>query len=107
MKHQTLRKISGTPEKLTLPDYQAFDVSHVLAMSGDDHEIANDILTTFIKNYPNDIQELESAGAIQDAAFIKDTAHRIKGSALYLGNDPLSGVAKELEKRSAKGELDS
>ncbi|MDK9738103.1 transporter substrate-binding domain-containing protein [Vibrio sp. D404a] len=100
-----IQEISGTPEELTLPDYQAFDVSHVLAMSGDDHEIANDILTTFIKNYRNDIAELESAGAIQDGSFIKDTAHRIKGSALYLGNDPLSGVAKELEKSSARGDL--
>ncbi|WP_434763125.1 ATP-binding protein [Vibrio fortis] len=88
-----------------LPDYQEFDISHVLAMSGDDHDIATDILTTFVKNYPMDIAELESAGAIQDADFVKDTAHRIKGSALYLGNDPLSSVAKELEKSAAQGDM--
>ncbi len=94
-----------SPNELILPAFEAFNVDHVLSMSGEDQDIALDILDTFIKNYKNDIQELEATGAIQDALAIKDTAHRIKGSALYLGNDPLSTVAKDIEKNALKNDL--
>ncbi|WP_171736964.1 transporter substrate-binding domain-containing protein [Vibrio sp. 99-70-13A1] len=91
--------------EFSLPEFETFNVAHVLSMSGEDEEIALDILDTFVKNYQNDIQELEAAGAIQDALMIKDIAHRIKGSALYLGNDPLSTVAKDIEKNALKNDL--
>ncbi|MBW3698095.1 transporter substrate-binding domain-containing protein [Vibrio sp. T187] len=100
-------ELLDTNGALALPEIVAFDPSHVLAMSGDDQDIALDILDTFINNYLIDIEELESVGAIQDAALIKDTAHRIKGSALYLGNDPIASVAKQLEKEAAVSNLDN
>ncbi|MGB1320413.1 MAG: Hpt domain-containing protein, partial [Vibrio gallaecicus] len=100
-----LTEEQASPNELILPAFEAFNVDHVLSMSGEDQDIALDILDTFIKNYKNDIQELEATGAIQDALAIKDTAHRIKGSALYLGNDPLSTVAKDIEKNALKNDL--
>ena len=100
-----LTEEQASPNELILPAFEAFNVNHVLSMSGEDEDIALDILDTFVKNYKNDIQELEATGAIQDALAIKDTAHRIKGSALYLGNDPLSTVAKDIEKNALKNDL--
>ncbi len=89
----------------SLPDTESFEPSHVLAMSGDDQDIALDILETFLNNYLNDIDELLSVGASQDASAIRDTAHRIKGSALYLGNEPIATVAKALEAEAASARL--
>ncbi|WP_164684101.1 ATP-binding protein [Vibrio maerlii] len=90
-----------------IPEIEPFDPVHVLAMSGDDEEIAAEILDSFISAYQRDIQELQTVLASADTNHLKDTAHRIKGSALYLGNSALSETAKALEHESAKGSLES
>jgi HPt (histidine-containing phosphotransfer) domain-containing protein/virulence-associated protein VagC len=86
-----------------MPEYQPFNEAAVLTMSGEDIEIAKEILDTFLENYATDIQELMNAYESKDLSWLKDVSHRIKGSALYLGSDSISQVAKDLEKSSASG----
>jgi len=100
-----ISEVEHSDSILSLPETERFEPSHVLAMSGDDQEIALDILETFLNNYLNDINELQTVGESQDANAIRDTAHRIKGSALYLGNEPIAEVAKALEKEAASARL--
>ncbi len=98
-----LSRSENGSEEIVFPQYLAFDEQAVLSMSGDDVEIAKEILDTFLDNYTNDIKELNEAYESKDLSWLKDVAHRIKGSALYLGSDSLSQVAKELEHASAEG----
>jgi len=82
---------------LNLPKMQSFDVSHVLDMSGGDEGITREILQTFRDNYQLDIQALNEVFRSGNLDELKDIAHRIKGSALYLGSEGLAEVAKDLE----------
>nr|WP_285892434.1 transporter substrate-binding domain-containing protein [Vibrio intestinalis] len=83
------------------PEYIAFTPTAVLAMSGEDMDIAKEILESFLSNYQKDIDELNDAWHKQDIPELKDVAHRIKGSALYLGSEPIAEVARDLEHASA------
>lgn len=91
---------------LHLPDYDSFEPTIVIEMSGGDMDIAKEILDTFIANYRKDLSELSESGMSGDNAWLKDVAHRIKGSALYLGNHAISTVAKELEKASEANDME-
>ncbi|RJX67136.1 response regulator [Vibrio sinensis] len=92
-----IEKIESEFEQLVLPTYTPFEDTSVLAMSGDDIGIVQDILETFLANYQRDIVQLESELNSDGLVGLKDVAHRVKGSALYLGNDAISTVAKDLE----------
>ncbi|RTZ18311.1 transporter substrate-binding domain-containing protein [Vibrio aquaticus] len=101
-----LQATEPTSAPLHLPDYDAFEPTVVIEMSGGDMEIAKEILDTFIANYRNDLNEISESGVSGDNAWLKDVAHRIKGSALYLGNHAIATVAKDLEKASEANDME-
>ncbi|MDN3681040.1 ATP-binding protein [Vibrio tapetis subsp. quintayensis] len=74
-----------------------FHPEHILLMCGDDMYIALDILTSFVDNYPQDIEELAEVVAQGDMDRLKSTAHRVKGSLLYLGAQNAADQAKFIE----------
>nr|WP_253825766.1 transporter substrate-binding domain-containing protein [Vibrio sp. RE86] len=98
----SLQEVQTSVEPLVLPTYDSFDHEAVLAMSGGDLEITKEILDTFLINYEKDLTELVESSLSPDSAWLKDVAHRIKGSALYLGNNAIATVAKDLEQASAE-----
>lgn len=100
--HETSESLELALVPLELPDYDPFDHQAVLAMSGGDIEITKDILDTFLSNYEKDLTELVESSLSPDSTWLKDVAHRIKGSALYLGNSAVATVAKDLEQASAE-----
>lgn len=74
-----------------------FHPEHILLMCGDDMDIALDILTSFVDNHPQDIEELAEVVAQGDMDRLKSTAHRVKGSLLYLGAQNAAEQAKFIE----------
>jgi len=102
----SIEPVPSLSSSLVFPDYDSFNEHIVIDMSGGDIDIAKEILDTFLANYQNDLKELVESGLSGDNAWLKDVAHRIKGSALYLGNEAIATVAKELEKASEAGNME-
>lgn len=100
-----LEVLASSSPSFALPEYDPFNETIVIDMSGGDLEITQEILDTFLANYQNDLKELIESSLSGDSSWLKDVAHRIKGSALYLGNEAIATVAKELEKASEQGEM--
>ena len=87
------------------PPIEPFNIDHVMEMSGEIEEIAQEIMDTFVVNYQQDIEDIKRARDNRIAEPIRETAHRIKGSALYLGDQPLATVAKQLEVEAGNDDL--
>ncbi len=88
---------SDANKALELPPLAPFNIQHVLEASGGLEDIAYEILDTFLQNVDEDLNEFKDAVHQQDPELIRSSAHKIKGSALYLGDQPLATVAKRLE----------
>ncbi|USD67132.1 transporter substrate-binding domain-containing protein [Vibrio sp. SCSIO 43136] len=94
------------PINTLMPADYRFDSQHIVMMCGGDEEIAEEILRSFTENYHADIAELKRFAGLGDEEGVKDTAHRIKGSLLYLGATDIAEQAKLIEQGALTTELD-
>jgi len=79
----------GTPQN----DSIDFDPSYLLEDMDGDLEACNAILSAYLEDIPNKLQELDSAVTAQDALEFQRIAHSLKSASGYIG-------AKEIQKKS-------
>jgi HPt (histidine-containing phosphotransfer) domain-containing protein len=61
----------------------------------------------FLQELPSDLARLRGALGAGDASEVKETAHKIKGSAAAVGAANVSTAAAQLEKMGREGDLSS
>lgn len=80
---------------------------HVLELSGEDVEMAQEIMQIYLENSDNDITELTDAFNNKEYQKLKDVAHRIKGSVRYLGAEQLGNLAQNIEHLALQEQIDA
>ncbi|TAA48328.1 transporter substrate-binding domain-containing protein [Corallincola spongiicola] len=73
------------------------DRDHVLTLSGDDIEMAKDVMGVYLETNMEDLRDIQQALDDENYPQIKDVAHRIKGGVRYLGAVPLGDLAQHIE----------
>ena len=82
-----------------------FDQAGLLARLDDDEGFAKELLVTFLDDLSRQIAVLKGYLDRGDVAGVQSQAHAIKGVAANVGGERLRGVAAELEKIAAAGDL--
>ena len=83
------------PSAFPVVDDEEFEKLRLLA--GDDKEFMSNIISNFEKDAQRDIRALELAVAGHDWLAFKDSAHALKGAAMYLGFHQLVELAIEAQ----------
>ncbi|QFU23147.1 transporter substrate-binding domain-containing protein [Shewanella sp. YLB-09] len=84
-----------------------FNAEHLLELSGDDQDIATDILDVYLSGADEDLQQLEALVIGLEFHLLKDLAHRVKGSLRYLGALELGDISQCLELACVNEDIDS
>ncbi len=78
--------------------------AEALARLDGEREIYAELITAFLQDSQNDMDQLRDAVSVQNYEKTAYHAHKIKGAALTLGAELLSLHAENLEQASRKGE---
>ncbi len=81
-----------------------FDKTVALERAGGSAELANELFGMLHAELPSYATALRADSAQADYAAVRETAHRIKGSATYCGVPALGHAAEQLEGRLKRGE---
>ncbi len=82
-------------EKLPVIDTEEFEKLELLG-DGDD-QFMRDIITNFEGDANRDLRALESAVADHDWIVFRDSAHALKGAAMYLGLQQLAALSTQMQ----------
>jgi ammonium transporter, Amt family len=93
----------GKPRAGDVP--AGFDMSALLERCSGDEALAWRLIRLFQKNGVTDFRRLEDLVEEGDCQGIIETAHRLKGSAIYVSADRVRHVAGELEEMARQGDL--
>ncbi len=93
-----------TEEGAALP---VFDRVALLDRCMDEEDLVRDVLTLFLDNMPERIQELQAALDTGDVPAAHLVAHTIKGMAANIGAEVLRALAREMEDAAEGGELEA
>ncbi|WP_179079086.1 ATP-binding protein [Shewanella sp. UCD-KL12] len=100
-KHALIREGSSDVSHVVCPPLEMtspfFVPNHLLELSGDDKEIAIEILEVYLAGTDEDIRQVQLQLENADYRLLKDIAHRIKGSVRYLGAAELGDLTQCLE----------
>jgi two-component system sensor histidine kinase RpfC len=66
-------------------------------MAGDDGNFRRDMIANFERDAEQDVNGLEAAVARRDWQEFRDSAHALKGAALYLGLTQLAALSAEAQ----------
>ena len=77
---------------------ELLDLETALSAMGDDREIYEEVLETYLQSTPLLIGDLEAAMRTHDRSAIKRCAHTIKSSSLTVGGMRLGAAAAALER---------
>ena len=91
-------------ESLPVIDAEAFEKLEILG--GGDDQFMRDIITNFEADANRDIRALESAVANHDLVTFRDSAHALKGAAMYLGLQQLAASSAQAQELSEQGFID-
>lgn len=104
---QTLdRWLSGRgsqPVAIEIPAVEMLDRTQLLAATGDDVELAREILGMFADSLPELVTRIANAAHARDAAALYAAAHELKGAAGNIGARQLADLAAELESLASAG----
>ena len=82
-----------------------FDRAGLMERVLDDEELVGVIMTAFLGDMPQQLQQLKLAVAAGDALAVESQAHQIKGAAATVGGIALSALAGVLEQAGRAGDL--
>jgi PAS domain S-box-containing protein len=82
-----------------------FDYTGMMKRLMDDEELAEEIISAFIKDIPEQIEILRSYLEKGDAEGAKCRAHAMKGASANVGGDAFRAVALKIEKAVSKGDI--
>ena len=92
--------------KKARPEKEAFNRSALLGRLGGDEELFKKVIAVFMKDIPDQLEELKQGLSHKDASLVERQAHRIKGASANVGAQALSDVAFETEMAGREGNLD-
>lgn len=75
-----------------------FNLNYLFEIAGGDKDFVREIITLFITNTPQTLQEIQSYHSIKDYKAVKDAAHKYKSSIKILGHAELGEIAATIEK---------
>lgn len=64
------------------------------------------LIAAYLEESPGMITQIRTALQTKNAQMLKDSAHALKGSSLYVGGDEIAALAKELEIAGRMGRID-
>ena len=82
-----------------------FDYEELRNRLMEDDDLVKEVVTSYLGDLPQQIDELESCIAAGNAENILDQAHKIKGSSSNVGGIALSNVAHDMEQLAKSGQL--
>jgi two-component system sensor histidine kinase RpfC len=99
---QGLERKPALPNRRTKPetDVQIVDndeMERLQLLAGDDGNFMRDMIANFERDAEQDVNGLEAAVARQDWQGFRDSAHALKGAALYLGLTQLAALSAEAQ----------
>jgi HPt (histidine-containing phosphotransfer) domain-containing protein len=108
--NENLPETGGMPGNTPVPDPSLNRQASLLRRLDelgllDDPKFAAEVLSTYLRDGLQTIEDLEAAIRAQDAAASELLAHRIKGASLNLGAERLGNIALALETLAADGDL--
>lgn len=80
-----------------LPVIDSGDFEKLELLGGGDDQFMRDIITNFEGDANRDLRALESAVASQDWMTFRDSAHALKGAAMYLGLQQLAALSAQAQ----------
>ena len=91
----------------TAPFENPLDLEQALEQLGGDHELLEEVLSTFADSIPDMVRELEAAVRAPDAAKVQATAHGLKGAASNICAEPTRATAQQLEQLGKDGKTET
>jgi CheY-like chemotaxis protein len=92
-----------TPPPVGLPP--AVDRAAAIDRLGGDEELFAEVAAVFQSDAPKMLEEIRRAVSNGDAAWVKRSAHGLKGAAGYVGGKPAAEAAHALEMMGSSGDL--
>jgi HPt (histidine-containing phosphotransfer) domain-containing protein len=86
---------------------EAIDQAKVAELEELQEGLFQRLAALFLQELPSDLARLRGALGAGDASEVKETAHKIKGSAAAVGAVNVSGAAAQLEQLGREGDLTS
>ena len=93
------------PTNPVSPETDAFLEAELLARVMDDRDLAEQVLSTFVVDFPRQFARLQAFLAAGEAADFERQAHTLKGASGTAGAAVVSRVAAELERAAKSGRL--
>lgn len=90
--------------KMEWPDYKHFSPIVVQDIAADDTELMTEVVKEFIKCIPTYLEELDAAVREQHFTNVKFVAHKLKGTARFIGAEELAAFLQEMEAHSGESE---
>ena len=91
------------PVQLAAHTGAVLDRVQLLAATGDDEELAREILGLFAESLPDLVRRIASAANGRDATALYAAAHELKGAAANIGAQQIADLAAELESLASAG----
>ncbi len=90
-----------------LPVIDSEEFEKLKLLGGGDDQFMRDIITNFESDAHRDLRALESAVAAQDLITFRDSAHALKGAAMYLGLQQLASLSARAQNMQEQEFLES
>ena len=105
--HRPGRKVDEAPVGGTAPIVDPVRVKELVLMDARQQtELLSQLIDLYLEEFPELLQKMKESAGRGDLASIKKAAHKLKGSSLNLGVTLVAGICKELEIRTATGDLE-
>jgi PAS domain S-box-containing protein len=101
-----IEQIVARAAPIPTPERKGFDLELALQSVEDDQALLRDVIGVFLDECPMLLQDLDKAIDRADAAALRLAAHTVKGATRIFGNRALTEIAKVLEERGARQQLD-
>jgi PAS domain S-box-containing protein len=103
---QQVGRLGDDPAHPAAPALPVFDRAGALARLGDDVELFNDVLATFIDEAQRDLARLKEALAGRQSEDARRHAHSIKGAASNVGAEAVRELAARMESAAKNAAFD-
>ncbi|TCK18939.1 two-component system sensor histidine kinase RpfC [Thiogranum longum] len=113
MQDERLGHLNEEPEEeqgIDVGDLPVIDVDEfekLELLGGGDDQFMRDIITNFESDASRDLRALESAVASQDLIVFRDSAHALKGAAMYLGLQQLAWLSAQAQNMTEQDFLEN
>ncbi len=94
----------SSSDSVSVPE-RPLDLQKALESLGDDRELFDEALATFLENIPQALDAIQSAISEADSARLQMAAHSLKGAASNIYAEPTRSVAQQLEQLGQEGQF--